>query len=111
MSGNWVENQVLDFTVLSSSVVTTSNKHNIADFTKFGLIAPALTTGSITFQVSADGTSYFGAKGSDGTDLKVAAATGSAAFGDLPGLAPYNHVQLVTATQAAERTFKLICKS
>jgi len=111
MSGSWNENEVIDLTVLSSSVVTTSNVARIADYSKFGLIAPVLTTGSISFDVSADGTSFFRLKGSDATELKVAASTGSAGFGDLPGLAPWNDVKLVTATQAAERTFKLICKS
>ena len=112
MGGNWNESTVIDLTVLSSSVVTTSDVANIKEFSKIGLIAPALTTGSISFDVSdGSGGDFYRLKGSDGTELKVAASTGSAGFADIPALAPIPYVKLVTATQAAERAFKVICKS
>jgi len=112
MSGDWKESQIIDLTVASSSVVTTSGVANIKEYSKISMIAPALTTGSISFDVSDNGTGdFYRLKGSDGTELKVAASTGSASFGDIPALGSVHFLKLVTATQAAERTIKIVCKS
>lgn len=111
MSGDWKEHNVIPITIASGTGVTESSVANISDYSHIGLIAPALTTGSVSFDVSADNISFYRLKGSDGTELKVGAGAGSAAYGELPALAPWSYVKLITATQAAARTVQFILKT
>lgn len=111
MSGTWKEHDIIPVTIASGTAVTTSSVADLADYSKIGLICATLTTGSISFDVSGDNISFYRLKGSDGTELKVGATTGSAAFAEIPALAPWRYVKLVTATQAAARTAQFVCKS
>jgi hypothetical protein len=93
---------------------TTSGALLIKDPASIGLIVPTITSGTVTVQVSADGTNWFGLKDTGGNALlSYAASTGGFACSadDLAPVLGYAYLRLVCgASQGADRTFT-VCRT
>lgn len=78
---------------------TTSDSALIDNCTELGLFVPAIVSGTVTIQVSEDGTNFFGLVSQNGTAILVlSASTGSVAISgnELGCCLAYKYIRVVT---------------
>ncbi len=96
-------------TCTTISGATESSVCDLEGYANYGLLIPAIDTGTVTFKVSNEsGGTYYIVKDKDAsTSFTISSTSGDVAIesDDLKALAGYRYIKCVTATQTAPRTF------